>query len=105
MTKTNASIGLVFGACATVIVALSAGQAVAGGSHAKYDTLADMGIITQMPGKTAKKAEPRKVNHARYETLAEKGVFIQPASQKESPAELAKRLNHAEYDTQNDIDG
>jgi len=96
---------LVFGAATSFFLALSANQALAAETYAQYDTLADRGIITPMPGKTVKKTGPRKVNHARYEVLAEKGIFIQPKSDKLSPAELAKRINHAQYDVHNDIDG
>ncbi|HEY9079821.1 hypothetical protein [Magnetovibrio sp.] len=106
MTQTNKLVyALVFGAAASFFIAISAGQALAADTYAQYETQADLGIITQMPGKTAKKAEPRKVNHARYEVMAEKGIFIQPKSDKPNASELAKRLNHAEYDAYNDIDG
>ena len=106
MTQTNKLVyALVFGATATFFLAISAGNALAADTYAQYETQADLGNITQMPGKTAKKTGPRKVNHAYYEVMAEKGIFIQPKSDKPSAAELAKRVNHAEYDTQNDIDG
>lgn len=102
---TKFAFALVFGAAATSFVALSTVEASAADTYAEYETQADLGNITQMPGKTAKTHGPRKVNHARYEVMAEKGIFIQPKSNKPSPSELAKRKNHAEYDVQNDIDG
>ena len=106
MTQTNKLVyALVFGAAASFFVAISAGQAMAADTYAEYETQADLGNITQMPGKTAKKTGPRKVNHARYEVMAEKGIFIQPKSDKPTVSELAKRKNHAAYDTINDIDG
>ena len=106
MTQSNKLVyALVFGAAASFFVAITAGKAMAADTYAQYETQADLGNITQMPGKTAKKTGPRKVNHARYEVMAEKGIFIQPKSDKPSVSELAKRMNHAEYDTNNDIDG
>ena len=106
MTQSNTFVStIVFGAVASFFVVMSAGQAVDADTYAQYETQAALGNITQMPGKTARKTGPRKVNHARYEVMAEKGIFIQPKSDKPSVSELAKRTNHAEYDTNNDIDG
>jgi len=106
MPKINKfTFALVFGAAATTFITLSAVEASAADTYAQYETQADLGNITLMPGKTAKTYGPRKVNHARYEVMAEKGIFIQPKSDEPTPSELAKRKNHAAYDVQNDIDG
>jgi len=110
MTQISKTVpALILGAAASLSVAMFTNQTLAADTYAQYETLADMGIITPMPGKSAKKAEPRKVNHARYEVLAEKGIFIQPKSDKPSTSELAKRHHHAqydaEYDAEYDIDG
>lgn len=106
MTKTQKFANtFVLGTAAMAFVALTASHTIAADTYAEYETKADLGIITQMPGKSAKKAQPRKVNHARYEVMAEKGIFLQPKKNKPTPSQLAKRLNHAEYDVQNDIDG
>jgi len=96
--------GPLIGASCAVLIAASGASAA--DTYAEYETQADLGKITQMPGKTKRKTGPRAVNHARYEVLAEKGIFIQPKRIKKTPAELAKRRNHAEYDVQyNDTDG
>ena len=102
----KSAYALAFAAATTFFVTIGSGQASAADTYAKYDVLADRGIITQMPGKSAKKAEPRKVNHARYEVMAEKGIYIQPLRDHLSPHQLAARKNHAAYDTlHSDIDG
>jgi len=74
-------------------------QAFAADTYAEYETQASLGHITQMPGKSKRVTGPRKVNHARYDVMAEKGIFIQPKRHIKTPTELAKRRNHAQYDT------
>ena len=114
MSNTNKTVyALVFGAAAAFFIAIGSGQALAADTYAQYDTQADRGVITQMPGKSARKAEPRKVNHARYEVMAEKGIYIQPWREIATPHQLAERIrknkmqDDAQDDTQNgaDIDG
>ncbi|HEY9081669.1 hypothetical protein [Magnetovibrio sp.] len=81
-------------------------QAIAADTYAEYETQASLGNITQMPGKYKRETGPRKINHAQYEVMAEKGIFIQPKRHIKTPAELAKRRNHAEYDaTYDEYDG
>lgn len=110
MSKSNKTVyALVLGATAAFFVAIGAGDALAADTYAQYDTLADRGIITQMPGKSARKVEPRKVNHARYEVMADKGVYIQPLRERPTPHQLAERIrknqskNEMHFDS--DIDG
>jgi len=89
----------IFIGAALVVMTTASAQAVAADTYAEYETQASLGNITQMPGKTKRETGPRKVNHAYYEVMAEKGIFIQPKRHIKTPAELAKRRNHAEYDT------
>lgn len=98
-TKTMSRI---FIGAALAVITTASTQAVAADTYAEYETQASLGNITQMPGKTKRKTGPRKVNHAYYEVMAEKGIFIQPKRHIKTPAELAKRRNHAEYDAKYD---
>ena len=95
-TMNRILIGTALVAMTTVAVG---SQAVAADTYAESETQASLGNVTQMPGKTKRKTGPRKVNHAYYEVMAEKGIFIQPKRAVKTPAELAKRRNHADYDT------
>lgn len=107
MTITSKTIyALAFSAAAALSMTVGSHSAMAADTYAQYDALADRGIITQMPGKTARKIEPRKVNHARYEVMAAKGIYLQPQRDHLSPHQLAARKNHAQYDVlHSDIDG
>ena len=100
--KSTLTINATIFAAALAFAATTASSSIAADTYAEYETQASLGNITQMPGKTKRKTGPRKVNHARYEVMAEKGIFLQPKREKKTPAQLAKRRNHAEYDVMYD---
>lgn len=96
-TRKTAS-GLILGTTCALLIAAGSTQSFAADTYAEYETQASLGNVTQMPGKSKRETGPRKVNHARYEVMAEQGIFIQPKRHIKTPAELAQRRNHAEYD-------
>lgn len=106
ITSPKSMSTLIIGATCALMVTAATAPAHAADTYAKYETQAAMGKITQMPGKSKRKVIPRRVNHARYDVMAEKGTFLipRPKHKKKTPAQLAKRYNHAEYDTQHSSD-